>query len=376
MTRKNVCDKIYKQRKEEVINLRFVHIADMHFDCPFTGLQSIGNLGDVRRLEQRKVFRKVIDFVKENNIEYLFISGDLYEHEYVRKSTIEYINNLFQEIPNTKIFIVPGNHDPYVKNSYYDTFQWSENVYICRSEFEVIREPEADIYMTGFMDFYMNESPIEQIRVIDTNKVNILLTHCDLNGARDENGFSYNPILETKINGLKFDYVAMGHIHKTNFEKDRRVVYPGSPISFGFDELGDHGMVVGEVSKNNLATEFIKLDEREFVKFEVPVDNIFSKEELVEKIANLRLETKNMYEIVLVGNRLLEINPREVLKLVDVQNILKIKDCTQIGYDIEKISKEKNLRGIFVREVIKKYEQGECTEEQIKKALEIGLSVL
>lgn len=364
------------KEKGDVINLRFVHIADMHFDCPFTGLQSIENLGDVRRLEQRKALKKIIDFVKENDIEYMFISGDLYENEYVRKSTIEYINKLFSELTNTKIFIVPGNHDPYIKNSYYNTFEWSENVYICRNEFDVIRESEADIYMTGFTDFYMNESPIEQIRVIDPNKVNILLTHCDLNGARDENGFSYNPILESKINALGFDYVAMGHIHKTNFEKGKRIIYPGSPISFGFDELGDHGMVVGEVSKTHLLTEFIKLDEREFVKYEFVIDNVLSKEELIEMISNLRLESKNMYEIVLVGNRKIEINPREILKLVDVPNVLKIKDCTQIGYDIEKISKENNLRGIFVREVIKKYEQGECTEEQIKKAIELGLSVL
>lgn len=120
----------------------------------------------------------------------------------------------------------------------------------------------------------------------------------------------------------------------------------------------------------------MKLDKREFVKYELPVDNIFSKEELVETISNLRLEAQNMYEIVLVGDRQIEINAREILKLVDVENILKIKDCTQIGYDIQKISKENNLRGIFVREVIKKYQEGEYTEEQIKKAMEIGLEVL
>ena len=74
--------------------MTFVHIADMHFDSPFTSLSS---LGDVRRLEQRKIFKKVIEFIKENEIEFLFISGDLYEHEYVKLSTIEYINNLFKE---------------------------------------------------------------------------------------------------------------------------------------------------------------------------------------------------------------------------------------------------------------------------------------
>ena len=44
--------------------------------------------------------------------------------------------------------------------------------------------------------------------------------------------------------GLNFDYVAMGHIHKTTYAQNKKIIYPGSPISFGFDELGEHGMVV------------------------------------------------------------------------------------------------------------------------------------
>mgnify|MGYP002627816561 FL=1 len=58
---------------------------------------------------------KIINYIKENNIKYFFIAGDLYEHKHIRKSTIEYINDLFKEIENTQIFIAPGNHDPFLK---------------------------------------------------------------------------------------------------------------------------------------------------------------------------------------------------------------------------------------------------------------------
>ena len=109
--------------------MKFVHIADMHFDVPFTTL-SRNNLGDKRRLEQRKVFKEVIEYIAQNEIDYLFIAGDLYEHEYVKFSTIEYINNLFKQIPNTKIYIVPGNHDSKLKDSYYSNFKFNQNVYI------------------------------------------------------------------------------------------------------------------------------------------------------------------------------------------------------------------------------------------------------
>ena len=40
--------------------MKFVHIADMHFDIPFTSLNSKENLGEKRRLEQRSALKKVI----------------------------------------------------------------------------------------------------------------------------------------------------------------------------------------------------------------------------------------------------------------------------------------------------------------------------
>ena len=45
--------------------MKFVHIADMHFDSPFINLADKEYLGDLRRLEQRKIFKKVIEYIKE-----------------------------------------------------------------------------------------------------------------------------------------------------------------------------------------------------------------------------------------------------------------------------------------------------------------------
>jgi len=89
--------------------MKFVHIADVHLDIPFKTISQRANIGDLRRLEQRNALKKVIEFIKENNIEYLFISGDLYEQEYIRESSIKFLNELFKQIPNTKVYISPAN---------------------------------------------------------------------------------------------------------------------------------------------------------------------------------------------------------------------------------------------------------------------------
>lgn len=132
----------------------------------------------------------------------------------------------------------------------------------------------------------------------------------------------------------------------------------------------------GEIINHELRTGFVKLDERMFTKYELNVDNFLSKEELVEAIESLNLDEKNMYEIVLVGNRRFTIEPRQILKLIAPSNVLKIKDNTQIGYDIEKIAEQNNLRGMFIRKIIEKCKNGKYTEGQIKKAIELGLEVM
>ena len=230
--------------------MKFVHIADMHFDIPFTSLNSREGLGEKRRLEQRSAFKKAINYIKDNNVEYFFIAGDLYEHEYVKKSTIDFIINCFNEIPNTKIFISPGNHDPYIKNSYYEAYDFGSNVYIFKNSYvEKYEDENVNIYGMAFTEFFMEETPLENIVIEDNNKLNILVAHCDLNGSKDADGFSYNPILESKINSLGFDYLAIGHIHKNNFDNSNNAHYPGSPISLGFDELGKHGMIARRNNK-------------------------------------------------------------------------------------------------------------------------------
>lgn len=355
--------------------MKFVHIADMHFDSPFTTLSDKGNLGEQRRIEQRKIFKKIIEYIKENKIEYLFISGDLYEHKYIRKSTIEYINNLFKEIENTKIFISPGNHDPILKKSYYNNFIWNKNVYIFKSEIQKIETEEADIYGFGFDDFYCANSGIEKLVLDNPEKLNILVIHGTLNGANLEE-MQYNSMSSTMLENKGFDYVALGHIHKNNFTPNGKIIYPGSTMSLGFDELGEHGMVVGEITKNATELNFIKLDETEYVEREINCTDINSIEELIEKINEINIEQNKLYKIILVGKRNFEINIYDLYKYELNEKIIKIKNKTKPNYNIEEIAKENSLRGLFAKEILDELKKENYDENIIENALEIGIEIL
>lgn len=353
--------------------MRFIHMADMHFDSPFTVLSSREELGELRRLEQRKIFKKIIDKIKNEKIPYLFISGDLYEHQYIRKTTIEYINNLFKEIPETKIFISPGNHDPILKNSYYNNFNWVSNVYIFNSEIKKYSFQDCDIYGFGFDDFYCTDSKIEEIKIENKNKLNILITHGDLNASKTLD-MQYNPINENKIKEIGFDYIALGHIHKKIVNEN--IVYPGSTIAFGFDELGEHGILDVNLEKNKLEINFEKLDETQFKEINLDISDIYSEEELIEKINEIKLEKNNYYKIILEGNKNIEINTNKILKIINKKNILKMKDFTKLNFNLEEIKKENNLKSYFIKEIEKIKEENNCSDEEIKSAIEIGLQAL
>jgi DNA repair exonuclease SbcCD nuclease subunit len=173
-----------------------------------------------------------------------------------------------------------------------------------------------------------------------------------------------------------------GHIHKPLYNLENNIIYPGSIISFGFDELGEHGILDVELNKkinnnylekNNIKINFIKLDNRIFEELFLNISEINSLENLIEKINNLKLEENKLFKIILIGNKKFEININKIINLIYLKNILKIKDNTKINIDISKILEENNLKGIFLKEVLKLKEGSEYNDETIQKAIEIGL---
>ena len=415
--------------------MRFVHMADIHFDTPFRVLASKKDLADKRRLEQREAFTRAIEYVKENNIPFLFISGDLYEQEYIRESTIVFINNLFKEIPNTKIFISPGNHDPYLNNSFYNTFNWNNNVTIFGGQIKRIELEEADIYGYGFSDFYCTNSNVDEIEIKNKEKINILITHGSLNASKTQD-LQYNPVSSVKLKKVGFDYVALGHIHKANYKNNEdNFIYSGSLISFGFDELGEHGILDIEINKNNYEKNylnnleiknnyeennlnnlefknnyeknilnnlkiennykeniknyftdeikneknarirFVKIEKEKFVEKNINIDDVNSEEDVIEKLNDEEYEKEKFYKIILEGSKKIELNPKRICKLVNNKNILKVKDKIECEYDFDKLAEQKNLKGMFVKNLLEKIKKHPEDRTKIEEALKIGLKM-
>lgn len=337
--------------------MKFVQVSDVHFDMPFTTISQRTDMGIERRLDQRRAFKKVIEFVKNNNVDFLFITGDLYEQEYIKQSTIDYINNLFKEIIDTRVLIVPGNHDPLLVNSFYNNYNWSDNVKIFSENIEKVKFGEFCIYGFGFekYELYDSDKILNNIQ-LDANKVNILISHGDV-----YNNSKYNYISDNNLK--KFDYVFLGHIHK------RDEYYPGSLISLGFDEPGEHGFLYGEIfDKNNIDKKIVPVDDKEFIIRDLDISEIYSKEDLIEKINENDSENK-FYEINLIGEKNVDTNIS--MKLIN-KSIIKIKDNSAIRV---KESSDNSMNGIYFKLLKNKYELNEISEDEYREAYQVGLEL-
>lgn len=339
--------------------MKFVHLADVHLDMPFTSLKNQKELVKRRRLEQKFVFRKAIDLVKEENADALLIAGDLFEDKFVEEDTITYVISCLKELENTKVYITPGNHDPLIKSSPYNMYDWPENVFIFGSEVGMDAiDDDTDIYGIGFDDFEMESSAIKEIEV-DSSKANLLITH----GTLDGSSHKYHDIKSSWL--TNFDYVALGHIHQPKVD-DSRIIYPGSLVACGFDEPGEHGLVIGEVDKKRLKIQFIPLDMTQFEEKILDISNDFSPNEVLD---HLKLKDY-FYKIILTGVRNVDMQTLKEMIMISNPNVCEVIDKTRLDYDLETIAAQKTLKGIFTQKMLELLKDSPEQEDRILKAIE------
>ena len=97
---------------------------------------------------------------------------------------------------------------------------------------------------------------------------------------------------------------------------------------------------------------------------------------MVTKINYLEIDKNNFYKLVFKGKKDFLINEKYILDNIQWNNILRIEDETERDIDIEEISKENTLRGIFVKKILEKKSKATNTteKEKLDNAIELILT--
>lgn len=339
-------------------HLTFIHCADIHLDAPFKE-NGRNNYGEARRKDIRAAFSNIIDSVKKKNADMLLIAGDLFEHRTVTRGTLDW---LYMKLSETAVpvVIIPGNHDPYLINSWYKSFEWPDNVIILSPDKpHVLLEKEgASIAGLGFSSFKEEKADLGKIPSPKNGFFNILMLHgtCDM----DFTNSLYNPVNSNELEALGYDYYALGHFHaKRNDYSLKTVFNPGSPEPLGFDETGEHGAfyvsMKKEQGKIQLETEWFNTSIREYQHRILDVTGCKTLEEVKIRILGI-LEgldpDRVLIKVTLKGRTDLGLD-EDVLTsdFSDQWLFLEICNETRKEFDLDAMIRDQSLKGAFVREM-------------------------
>ena len=220
--------------------LKIIHAADLHLDSPFSGLSP--DRAALRREEQRALLGRLGELATEEQADLVLLAGDLLDTGRLYQQTAQALADALGRIP-ARVFIAPGNHDPYTAASPYAQPIWPDNVHIFTSPIpQAVAIPElgCTVYGAAFTQEQNDHPPLESFRA-EGDGLKVMVLHGNAAGA------NYAPITPAHIARSGLDYLALGHIHMgSGLQRSGSTfwAYPGCPEGRGFDETGDKGVLL------------------------------------------------------------------------------------------------------------------------------------
>lgn len=230
-------------------------ISDIHF-----GVKK--NSEKFLEFQKKFFYELLIPTIKQNNIDHLFILGDLFDNPeninvLVKNTVIKIFNKLINTFPHIKITFLVGNHDIYYKNTLETTslsiFEHFPKIEVLKNIKEFIIDDKSILCVPWLVK---NSKMHEEFdNIINSNKV---YDYCF--GHFEINQFEIIPtIYENKgfpIELFKnFNKVFSGHFHIKNTIDN--INYLGSPYQITWNDYGTtKGITILDVENSNV--EFIE----------------------------------------------------------------------------------------------------------------------
>jgi exonuclease SbcD len=343
-------------------SVRFIHTSDIHLDTSFSGAGFPSRLGDRKREAIRATFRRILDDARLHEVDFVLIAGDLFELDYITPDTVEFLRRQLESLNAVRVFIAPGNHDPYIKGSPYREEMWSPNVHIFHAEeFQSVELPDLGVRVTGFgfVRSHLGDRHFQRLPVLSGEFLNIVLSHGSDVSRVPPGKASYGPFSIEEIAGKNVQYCALGHYHQQrrlpNPIDDTQAWYSGIPEGRGWDEEGPCGYLLGEIANGTVHVESRFCNQYALNTLTIDCDAFSTREQILDAILQqrgVRFDSKTILRIQLVG----ALDPRLDLSLSELEErlageILHIQwdDRTYPALDFDSIVQEKTLRGRFVR---------------------------
>ncbi len=267
--------------------MKIIHTGDLHLKKLYKGKLPLEVSNKLLEDAWRALF-EVFEFSNEVEADIILIAGDLFEKEYFNLRDLNRFLDLVRNV-KVKIFIAFGNHDYLSEDNLFLKVDLPENLYIFKNDLDYfeLSELKTRIYGISYDSYAFNRNFGDLD--LDEEFINIGLFHSDLKDER------YLPLSKDFLQ--KFNYVALGHIHKRGKVYDN-TYYSGSLIPLSFKDEGKRGIIYLDDEKKSF--EFKNFSKREFINLEINLNKEMTFTDILGSIQE-NIYQDNLYRIRLRG---------------------------------------------------------------------------
>ncbi|MBO5230985.1 MAG: exonuclease SbcCD subunit D [Clostridia bacterium] len=260
--------------------MKLIHLSDLHLGK---------RVNEFSMLEdQQFILTKIINIIDEQKPDGVIIAGDVYDKSVPSAEAVELFDDFLVRLSkrDLKVFVISGNHDSAERIAFGGRLMNKSGIYMSpvyngKVEPIAINDEwgEINVYMLPFVKptnvrRYYPESEIvtytDAVKTavdgmnIDASKRNILVTHQFVTGALRTESEDISVGGTDNVDAsvfADFDYVALGHIHRSQSCTSNFIRYSGTPLKYSFSEAGDNKSVtvVTIKAKGDIALDFIPL---------------------------------------------------------------------------------------------------------------------
>lgn len=365
-------------------SVRFLQLGDVHLGTAFRGSGFSQRVAALRSHELLMTFRKACEAAIQYKVDFVLVTGDLFEGLFIDPSQLLEIQAMFNEMAPTPILIAPGNHDPLTVDSPYKRMKWGSHVYIFGPQLQRIELAggRCGVWGYGYPSAIQRENPYELLRLQKTDSIEIVMIHGSVDAPE---GSPHLPISRAQIRSMGADYTALAHYHSKEIVWEEagkvRAAYSGSLEPLGFDEPGEHGAFLAEVEKGGARLTWLPLAERAYRIHQVDVSGCLSGREITNRIRELISPEewqRDLLRIRLTGTLDTAVDV-EMLKRewAETGFLIQVENHTQPDYDLQSYAPE-SIHGRFVKMMRERIESEPDARRQevLRLALHAGLDAL
>ena len=253
--------------------MKLLHVSDLHLGKRVNGFSMID--------DQRFILAEIVNVAKDRGVDAVLIAGDIYDKASPSAEAVTMLDGFLTQLAEAEIQVIgiPGNHDSAERIAYVQGLLSSRGVCFppafCGVVDSVVLRDEHGEVLVWLLPFLKpgdvrRHFPEREIGDDYSAALKAVLDACDVNTAKRNVILSHQLVTafgrspdraddEIRLGGIdnvdfsvyeKFDYVALGHVHRPQRVGRDTVRYSGSPLKYSFSEARyDKSLVLVELGE-------------------------------------------------------------------------------------------------------------------------------